>query len=329
MGIIQPTYKKGDKLEFSNYTAIALLKVTYKVLSGIVYNRLTVYAEEILGEYQCRFRANRSTIDHTFTLRQIQEKAYEYNIQLHNLFLDFKQAFDSVNRDRMLKDLMILIIPKKLVQLVSVTMAGSKATVTVDKQHTSTFSITNGVRQGDALPSILFDLVLEEILQKVNITGHIGTKSTHIFAYADDVAIVSRNKNALKDNLINIESEARKRGLRINENKTKYMEVMRVASNSDHLRCGKYEFEHVKEFTYLGSKLNQINSTSSEIQAMVLGGNRCYYAYGKLMKSRALNRRSKLKIYKSLIRPIVTYGCEGWTLTKEMKDISEYLSAEY
>ena len=53
----------------------------------------------------------------------------------------------------------------------------------------------------------------------------------------------------------------------------------------------------------------------SVIQARILSGNRCYYAYGKLMKSRALSRSSKLKIYKSLIRPIVTYGCEAWTLT--------------
>jgi hypothetical protein len=171
------------------------------------------------------------------------------------------------------------------------------------------------VRQGYALSSILFDLVLEAILQKMDITGHIGTKITQIFAYADDVVIVSRNKNALKDTIVNTESETRKRGLRINENKTKYMEVTTAASNSDHLRCGKYEFEHLKEFTYLGSQFNQINSTSSEIKARILSGNRCYYAYRKLMKSRALNRSSKLKIYESLIRPIVTYGCESWTLT--------------
>jgi hypothetical protein len=105
----------------------------------------------------------------------------------------------------------------------------------------------------------------------MNITGHIGTKNTQIFAYAD-VAIVSRNKNALKDTPVNIESEARKRGLRINENKTKYIEVTRAASNSDRLHCEKYEFEHVKEFTYLGSQLNHINSTS---QARILSGNRC------------------------------------------------------
>ena len=146
MGIIQPIYKKGDKLECSNYRAIMLLNVTYKVLSCILYNRLVGYAEEILGEYQYGFYANRSTIDHIFAIRQVQEKVYEYNIHLHNLFIDFKQAFDSVSRGRMLNDLMILGIPKKLVQLISVTMAGSKATVRVDNQYTSTIIITSGVR---------------------------------------------------------------------------------------------------------------------------------------------------------------------------------------
>ena len=52
-------------------------------------------------------------------------------------------------------------------------MAGCEATVRVDNQYTSTFPITHGVRQGDALSSVLFDLVLGVILQRINITGHI------------------------------------------------------------------------------------------------------------------------------------------------------------
>jgi len=54
----------------------------------------------------------------------------------------------------------------------------------------------------------------------------------------------------------------------------------------------------VKELSYLGTQLNQTNSTNSEIHARILNGNRCYYSYGKLMKSRAVNRNLKLKIYR-------------------------------
>jgi hypothetical protein len=55
IGIIQPIYKKGDKLECPNNRAITLLNVTYKVLSGIIYNRLAEYAEEILRNTSADF----------------------------------------------------------------------------------------------------------------------------------------------------------------------------------------------------------------------------------------------------------------------------------
>jgi len=92
------------------------------------------------------------------------------------------------------------------------------------------------------------------------------------------------------------------------------MQAARLEHNDEHLCCGQHKFEHVKEISYLGSQMNQTNSISSEIQARILSRNRRYYAYGKLVKSRALRRSSKLKIHKGLIRPVVTYGCEVWTL---------------
>jgi hypothetical protein len=103
------------------------------------------------------------------------------------------------------------------------------------------------------------------------------------------------------------------------------MEVTITVVNGEHLRCGKHEFERVKEFSYLGLQMNQTSSISSGIQARILSRNRCYYAYRKLMKSRALNRSSKLKIYKSLIRPVVTYRCEAWTLTNRDEQILRIL----
>jgi len=90
--IIVPVYKKGDKRDCSNYRGISLLPTTYKILSNILLSRLTPYAEEIIGDHQCRFLRNTSTIDHIFCIRQILEKKWEYNEAMHQLFIDCKKG---------------------------------------------------------------------------------------------------------------------------------------------------------------------------------------------------------------------------------------------
>jgi hypothetical protein len=122
---------------------------------------------------------------------------------------------------------------------------------------------------------------------------------------------MSRSKNPLKDTLFKSERKSRRRGFLVNENKTKYMQVARAVFNDEHL-C---DVDNTNLSTLKNSQMNQTNPNSSEIQARILSRNRCYYAYGKLMKSRALNRSSKLKIYVSFKRPVVTFGCEAWALT--------------
>ena len=66
--IIVPTYKRGDKTDFSNYRGISLLPTMYKILSNILLSRLIPYAEEIIGCHQCGFRRNRSTTDRSYIL---------------------------------------------------------------------------------------------------------------------------------------------------------------------------------------------------------------------------------------------------------------------
>jgi len=61
------------------------------------------------------FRPNRSTIDNTFMVRQMLENCYEYNIELHNIFVDYSQAFDSVNWNKIIECLIKYEISKKLI----------------------------------------------------------------------------------------------------------------------------------------------------------------------------------------------------------------------
>jgi len=75
--IIVPIHTKGDKTDCNNYRGISILTTTYKILSNILFSRLIPYAKEIIGDHQCGFRRNRSTINHIFCIRQILEKIWE------------------------------------------------------------------------------------------------------------------------------------------------------------------------------------------------------------------------------------------------------------
>jgi hypothetical protein len=98
--ITVPIHKKGDnKTDCNKYRGISLLPTTYKSLSNILLSRLFPYAEEIMGDHQGGFRRNRSTTDHIFCIRQILEKKWEHNEAVHQLFINFKKANDSVRKE--------------------------------------------------------------------------------------------------------------------------------------------------------------------------------------------------------------------------------------
>jgi len=121
-GIIYPIYKKGDRSVCSNYRGITLLSVTYKIFTSLLRNRLQKITERKMRDYQAGFKTNRSTIDHMYTIRQIMEKNYEHKIELNELFIDFRQAFDTVYKSRIIETLKLIEIPSKLIKLIKMTV---------------------------------------------------------------------------------------------------------------------------------------------------------------------------------------------------------------
>ena len=76
-------------------------------------------------------------------------------------------------------------------------------------------------------------------------------------------------------------------------------------------------YEGVTEFIYLGTLISDDNSVQKEIQRRILAGNRTYFAAISPFRNRLLSRATKIRLYKTLIRPVVTYGAETWTMTKK------------
>jgi len=74
-------------------------------------------------------------------------------------------------------------------------------------------------------------------------------------------------------------------------------------------------FERVEEFKYLGTTLTNQNSIAEEIKSRLRSGNACYHSVQNLLSSRLPSKNLKIKIYRTVILPVVLYGCETWSLT--------------
>jgi len=119
------------------------------------YNVIIV--EYKLSEAQAGFSPNRSTLDNIFIINQTFEKCHEYNIDLHNIFVDYLEAFDSINRNEEIDRLNEYNIPSKLIKLIILTLLGTNAIVKINNEFTGKFEVQTGIKQ---LHSILLPWTL-------------------------------------------------------------------------------------------------------------------------------------------------------------------------
>jgi sorting nexin-29 len=93
------------------------------------------------------------------------EKTIEYQIGVHHLFIDFKSAYGSIYREKLLCAMMEFGIPSKLIRLIKTTMTNLQCSVHIQSHLSEPIPTTRGVKQGDALACILFNIALEKVIR--------------------------------------------------------------------------------------------------------------------------------------------------------------------
>jgi len=236
---------------------------------------------------------------------------------VHQLFIDFKKAYDSVRREVLYNILIEFGVPKKLARLIKMCLTETYSRIRVGKNLSDMFPIRNGLKQGDALPQLLFNFALEYAIRRVQVNQDgLKLNYTHqLLAYADDVNILGGSVDTVKKNAEALVVATKEIGLEVNAHKTKYMAVSRDHTAGRIVRIDNRSIERVEEFKYLVTKLTNQNSFQEKIKSMLKLGNACYHSVQNLLSSRLLSKNLKIKMYRTIILPVVLYGCETWSLT--------------
>lgn len=163
--VLVPVLKKPAASTLDNNRGIALLNSAPKLMNNILLKRIQEHVDEKLRNEQNGFRPRRSALQHVMVLRRIMEEATAHKLEAHFIFVDYKKAFDSVNRSLLASIMETYGIPKVLVEATCSLYKDTKAAVRTRDGLSEFFTTTSGVLQGDSMAPFIFILFMDHVIR--------------------------------------------------------------------------------------------------------------------------------------------------------------------
>ena len=149
---------------------------------------------------------------------------------------------------------------------------------------------------------------LEEAQAGIKISG----RNIDNLRYADDTTLVAKREEELKSLLMKVKEESKKVCLKLNIQKTKIMASGPITS----WEIDGETVETVSDCIFLGSKITADGDCSHEIKRHLLLGRKVMANLDSIFKSRDTTLLTKVRLVKAMVFPVVTHGCESWTVKK-------------
>ena len=305
---VVPIHKKNDKSHKANYRPVSLLSCVGKAMEKIVFQELYKYCEEngLLTWRNSGFKPNDSTVNQLISIIHRIHNSIEQGHDVCMVFLDVSKAFDRVYHEGLIFKLQQIGIDGQLLAWFKHYLSNRKQRVVVNGQKSTWCNIIAGVPQGSILGPLLFLIYINDI---------IDTLVTNVFLFADDTSLMQEihdpiiSMQTLNDDLRRLAEWANQWLVNFNPTKTKYMLIgnKRSVPNTIHLQLHGTPLERVDKHTHLGLTLTSDLSWRPHIDVITKKAGGPITLLKRV--SSKMDRATKCKIYKTLIRPKLEYAC--------------------
>ena len=329
---LKPLHKKGDILDPDTYRGIAIGSAFAKLYSLILLNRLIKYIEEneLISPHQIGFMKDCRTADHNFLLRTLVEKSKMNKKKLYVAFIDFKKAYDTVDRHLLFERLRKIGINGQFYRNIVSMYKNTNYSIKLKDGCIEPIHSNLGLRQGCPLSPMLFNLFIEDIGDiftnaidddPVNLQG----KLISHFLYADDLVLVSESACGLQNCLDKLGTYAERKSLTISIKKSKTM-IFNAGGRflKKQFHVNGEALEPVNSFCYLGFEIKPSGSMTHGASILFDKANKALKPLQRAIANFQLPLGLSIRLFHTLIEPIAMYNVENWsTLTdKQLENFS-------
>ena len=331
--IIPIPKKDKDARDPLQNRCITIVCCVAKIYSSILNKRLQKYLEanKILADEQNGFRAGRSCIDHIYVMCTVLRNRKLLGKETFLCFIDFKKAFDSVDRNLLLFKLSNIGVNGHMYTAISSLYSNPKSRVILQDYETEYFDCPIGVKQGDCLSPTLFAIFINDLANEikdagVGVTIDIGNNEdigntdnidsrvlVNILLYADDIVLFASNEIDLQHLLNIVEIWCGKWRLEVNLTKTNILHIRnkRKSQSKFMFLFNRNSVSYCNYYKYLGCTINEFLDFTYTAQVQADSAGRALSSIiTKMIKNQGFPFNVYSILYKACVTSISEYGSE-------------------
>ena len=312
---ISTLHKKGSKQDPANYRPLSITSCLGKLFTGTLNDRLMAFMirKNIAHPFQGAVTRGRRGTDHIFLANTLIDQAKFLGHPLYAAFIDLQKAYDSVCRPLLFRKMVITGLGPKFCNIVEAMYVNASYRLKVGNRLGTSFSTNVGLRQGDPLSPLLFNLFIADIVFAFT-TGcsapMIQDLPVPSVQFADDICNFATILDGLRASIKCTLDYCQANRLRVNMAKSCYS-VFNTPKSTSHrdLAVSNQLLRYESAPSYVGVSLSDNKAEQNSV--MLQKASRASYALRSLLDS-TVAAKVVNKLYEQLIEPILLYAVEQW-----------------